>query len=204
MNFTKIRNQINMALTGSSTNRRKRRSLTENAFGISAGNVTTEHIEGSENTFSFESNGKTITGFLEKRDNGTIDAVVVCGSYDVVKGASKSEIVEKIRSAASKLCGVAEDVLLPPENKARGSKEISEAERNWAEHDKQLRENPTLEQAEGLGRSHAGYGWSCKPYGNWSPEHQEAYRRGYMDARRVGSKEISESHRSSTSASRRR
>ena len=115
MNFTKIRNQINMALTGSSTNRRKRRSLTENAFGISAGNVTTEHIEGSENTFSFESNGKTITGFLEKRDNGTIDAVVVCGSYDVVKGASKSEIVEKIRSAASKLCGVAEDVLLPPE-----------------------------------------------------------------------------------------
>lgn len=52
-------------------------------------------------------------------------------------------------------------------------------ERNWAEHDRQIRENPTLEQAEGTGRVHKAYQWARSPWGNWSPEHVAAYNKGY-------------------------
>lgn len=52
-------------------------------------------------------------------------------------------------------------------------------DRNWAEHDKQVFENPTLEQAEGTGRVHAGYGWACSPPGCWSEDHKAAYRKGF-------------------------
>jgi hypothetical protein len=52
-------------------------------------------------------------------------------------------------------------------------------ERNWAEHDAQIRDNPTLEDARRTGAIHASYGWSCTPWGHWSQAHKEAYRLGY-------------------------
>lgn len=56
-------------------------------------------------------------------------------------------------------------------------------DRNWAEHDAQVRDNPTLEQAEGTGYIHAAYGWSCTPWGHWSEEHKAAYQKGYRSFR---------------------
>ena len=56
--------------------------------------------------------------------------------------------------------------------------------RNWAEHDKQVRENPTDEQAYKMGGTHAAYNWVSHPPGNW-PEHQQAlYRQGYEDCKK--------------------
>lgn len=52
-------------------------------------------------------------------------------------------------------------------------------ERNWAEHDRQIRDNPSLEDAEKTGAAHAAYGWACSPWGHWSEEHKAAYRRGF-------------------------
>lgn len=52
-------------------------------------------------------------------------------------------------------------------------------ERNWAEHDRKIENNPSLEEAFGTGHTHAAYGWSKKPWGNWSEEHKAAYGRGY-------------------------
>lgn len=52
-------------------------------------------------------------------------------------------------------------------------------ERNWAEHDRKLRENPSLEEAAALGRSHSGYGWSCTPWGHWTEEQKAAYTNGW-------------------------
>lgn len=57
------------------------------------------------------------------------------------------------------------------------------ADRNWAEHDRQIMLNPTLEQARGTGRIHRAYGWSKSPWGNWSDEHKAAYSEGYDDVR---------------------
>jgi hypothetical protein len=54
-------------------------------------------------------------------------------------------------------------------------------DRNWAEHDKQVFENPTLEQAKGTGATHRAYGWANSPPGNWSQEHKDAYTEGYRN-----------------------
>lgn len=53
------------------------------------------------------------------------------------------------------------------------------SERNWAEHDKQVRESPTLKQAEDTGRIHKSYLWAKSPYGGWDEEYVAAYNRGY-------------------------
>jgi len=52
-------------------------------------------------------------------------------------------------------------------------------DRNWAAHDHQLVNNPTGAQAEALGRNHAGYGWSAKPYGNWPDALKMLYFKGF-------------------------
>lgn len=52
-------------------------------------------------------------------------------------------------------------------------------DRNWAEHDRQIENNPTLEQCRGTGRIHAAYGWACTPWGHWTDEQKEAYREGF-------------------------
>lgn len=93
--------------------------IKENASYCStgAGSVVTvqrEHITGEDNSFEITVNGKKVVGFLEA-NGATIDAVVVLGTYEVIKGASKKELIEKVKAAASKLAGVKEDVLLPPE-----------------------------------------------------------------------------------------
>lgn len=82
-----------------------------------AGSVATvqqEHITGEDNSFEITINSKKVVGFLEA-NGATIDAVVVLGTYEIIKGASKEELIEKVRAAASRLAGVKEDVLLPPE-----------------------------------------------------------------------------------------
>ena len=54
---------------------------------------------------------------------------------------------------------------------------------NWAAHDAQMRNNPTMDQCRGQGRAHYNYGWSCTPWGHWTNEQQAAYREGYKAAR---------------------
>lgn len=53
------------------------------------------------------------------------------------------------------------------------------AERNWAEHDRQMRDAPTIEQCRDQGYTHAAYGWSRRPWGHWSSEQVAAYNEGY-------------------------
>jgi hypothetical protein len=55
------------------------------------------------------------------------------------------------------------------------------AERNWAEHDRRLRDEPTLEECRGQGASAAGYGWSPVPWGHWSDEQKAAYYEGHRN-----------------------
>lgn len=52
-------------------------------------------------------------------------------------------------------------------------------ERNWAEWDKLMRDNPTLEHCYNQGHTHAAYGWGRKPWGHWSQEQKDAYAKGY-------------------------
>jgi hypothetical protein len=55
-------------------------------------------------------------------------------------------------------------------------------DRNWAEHDKQIQDNPTLEQCEATGRTHKAYDWACTPWGHWNDEQKAAYVRGFKQA----------------------
>ena len=52
-------------------------------------------------------------------------------------------------------------------------------ERNWAEHDARIRDNPTLDECRQTGRIHAAYGWACTPWGPWTDEQKAAYREGF-------------------------
>jgi hypothetical protein len=56
------------------------------------------------------------------------------------------------------------------------------AERNWAEHDARLRDNPTEAEAAALARSHRGYGWSMRPWGHWPENVKAAYEAAYQEA----------------------
>ena len=53
---------------------------------------------------------------------------------------------------------------------------------NYAEREKQVADNPTLEQCADSGRTHRNYGWAAAPWGNWTEEQKEAYRRGYLES----------------------
>lgn len=50
---------------------------------------------------------------------------------------------------------------------------------NYAENDKRLWEEPTIEEARRMGNTHAAYGWSMR-FGRWSQEHIKAYKEGYL------------------------
>jgi hypothetical protein len=102
-------------------------SCATGAGSVANGPVRKEHITGEDNAFEITVNGKKVVGFLEA-NGSTIDAVVVLGTYEIIKGASKEELIEKVRTAASKLAGVKEDVLLPPEQNPNADEEVEDEE----------------------------------------------------------------------------
>ena len=55
------------------------------------------------------------------------------------------------------------------------------AERNWAEHDRNMQDNPTLDDCRALARTHRAYGWTPRPWGHWSDEQKDAYNEGYKE-----------------------
>ena len=55
------------------------------------------------------------------------------------------------------------------------------SDRNWAEHERTMRDNPSLEDCRKLAISHRGYGWSRRPWGHWSDEQKAAYDKGYAE-----------------------
>lgn len=52
---------------------------------------------------------------------------------------------------------------------------------NYAEREKQVRENPTLKDAHRMGGTHCAYGWAPNPPGIWSEAHQAEYMCGYRE-----------------------
>ena len=52
-------------------------------------------------------------------------------------------------------------------------------ERNWAEHDRNMRDNPTLKDCFNLGVSHAGYNWSKRSWGHWNEQQTAEYIKGW-------------------------
>ena len=55
---------------------------------------------------------------------------------------------------------------------------------NFAENDRKLRDEPTLEQCRAQGRTAAAYGWSAVPWGHWSEEQKAAYREGHAEEKK--------------------
>lgn len=52
-------------------------------------------------------------------------------------------------------------------------------DRNWAEHDRRIENNPTPDECRETGRIHAAYGWSPTPWGHWTEEQRIAYLEGH-------------------------
>lgn len=50
---------------------------------------------------------------------------------------------------------------------------------NFAENDRKLINEPTLESCRRMGSTHAAYGWACSPWGHWPEEMKAAYREGF-------------------------
>jgi len=96
-----------------------------------------EHIEGDSHTLNFKHGDQDLTGWIEDRGDGTFDVAVVCGKFTVVKGASKDDVVKKVKAAAAKLCGgkeieegkpdeAGEDMLYHPKTKEKIDGEIED------------------------------------------------------------------------------
>lgn len=54
---------------------------------------------------------------------------------------------------------------------------------NYAERERQVRDEPTEESCYRMGQTHFAYGWARTPWGHWSDEHKAHYYRGYDDAK---------------------
>jgi hypothetical protein len=96
-----------------------------------------EHIEGDSHTLNFKHGDQDLTGWIEDRGDGTFDVAVVCGKFTVVKGASKDNVVKKVKAAAAKLCGgkeieegkpdaAGEDILYNPKTQKKIDGEIED------------------------------------------------------------------------------
>lgn len=54
------------------------------------------------------------------------------------------------------------------------------AERNWAEHDRRIDTDPTLDECRAMGRIHRAYGWAANP--RWPEEDRKAaYYEGFNE-----------------------
>jgi len=50
---------------------------------------------------------------------------------------------------------------------------------NFAEIERKLRDEPTLDMCRAHGRTHKAYGWARSPWGHWTDEQKAAYNEGY-------------------------
>lgn len=64
-----------------------------------------EHIQGDGKRLSFTHHGQRFTGWVERRDGGKFDVIVVKGGFEVVKSATMADVAERVRAAADKVAG---------------------------------------------------------------------------------------------------
>jgi hypothetical protein len=56
---------------------------------------------------------------------------------------------------------------------------VTTKEINWAENDRRIIENPTLEDCRRMGSTHKAYRWAPSPWGHWTDEQKAAYYEGF-------------------------
>lgn len=76
-----------------------------------------EHIEGDDNVFEMEHEGKMFTGWVEPRGDGVFDIAIVLGKFSVEKNCTMDDFKMRVQKAASELAKTNEDVLVKKEKK---------------------------------------------------------------------------------------